>query len=581
MSATHSTDELTDPGRLAALRRTGLLDSAAEVSFDRIGELARRVLDVPVALVSLVDADRQYFKCALGLPEPWQGRRQTPLTHSICQYVVGSSAPLRIDDVTRDARLDDSLAPAELGAIAYLGAPLRSREGHVLGTFCVIDTKPRRWTDEDERFVTDLSGFVTSEIALHEAVGDREANARREARRRQQAEALFDLAEVLAGAVTVGEVVAAVAESDGGAVDADFVNIGLVCPTDDGPVLELRHAATLDAAIGDRWPSVPLDDATPLAAAITRGETILLPTSRSIAGEFPIGAADAAEAGFQALAAVPFRDGSGAIGFGWRAEHPLGERRRILTTVAGLVGQALERARLYDRERAIARELQASLLPPLIGVGGADIAARYEAGQEALDVGGDWFASVASPDASSYSLAVGDVVGHGVKAAGAMGQIRAAFEALALNATDLGSLVNRLDRYAAAHELLRYGTAVLVEYELGRDWVEVHSAGHVPAVIRRAAGDVVVLEEGEPPLGFDVDILRVCNTYPVAPGDVLVLYTDGLVERRGASIDAGLERLAAVLADIEPVTAAHTAETLLRTLGSAEDDAAVMVLRIT
>lgn len=582
VNAGSSTDELHDPGRLAALRQTGLLDSAAEVTYDRVGKLAQRVLDVPIALVSLVDADRQYFKCALGLPEPWNGRRETPLSHSICQHTLGRDGALRIDDTTLEPLLADNLAPPELGARAYLGAPLRSRDGHTLGAFCVIDTVPRAWTDEDEQFIHDLSGFVAAEIALREAVVDREAGARREARRRQQAETLFDLAESLAHAATVGEIVAAVADSGGGPVEADFVNIGLLRDGDDGPELELRHAATLPPDVGGRWPRVPVDETTPLGAALVRREPIMLSTPEAITTHFPSGADDAAAAGFQALSAIPLRDGTGVIGFAWRDRQGLGAAvGRVLTTVAGLVGQALERARLYDREREIARDLQASLLPPLSRIGEADIAARYEAGLDALDVGGDWYAVVETHDGSAYSLAVGDVVGHGVEAAGAMGQIRAAFEALAVNAADIQKLIKRLDRYAAGHDLLRYGTAVIVDYAPGRGTIEVHSAGHVPLVIRRGSGAVEVIDGGDPPLGFDPDIKRAATSYPVEPGDVVVLYTDGLVERRGSTIDEGLERLRAVLADVEGDGAAAVADSLIRTLGSVDDDAAVLVLRVT
>jgi hypothetical protein len=86
---------LRDEARLAALWRTGLLDTPPEEVFDRLTRLTRRMLDAPVALVSLVEADRQFFKSALGLPEPWATRRETPLSHSFCQHVVATGAPLR------------------------------------------------------------------------------------------------------------------------------------------------------------------------------------------------------------------------------------------------------------------------------------------------------------------------------------------------------------------------------------------------------------------------------------------------------------------------------------------------------
>ena len=85
-----------DETRLDALRRTGLLDTPPEEVFDRLTRLVRRLLGAPVVLVSLVDADRQFFKSALGLPEPWATRRETPLSHSFCQHVVATGAPLAV-----------------------------------------------------------------------------------------------------------------------------------------------------------------------------------------------------------------------------------------------------------------------------------------------------------------------------------------------------------------------------------------------------------------------------------------------------------------------------------------------------
>src|SRR4051812_29692981 len=89
---------VTDPDRLEAVRATGLLDSHITPSFDRLARLAAHVLNAPVALVSLVDADRQFFKSCLGLPEPWASERGSPLTHSFCQHPVATREPLLVDD---------------------------------------------------------------------------------------------------------------------------------------------------------------------------------------------------------------------------------------------------------------------------------------------------------------------------------------------------------------------------------------------------------------------------------------------------------------------------------------------------
>ena len=157
---------LAEPGRLAALHDSALLDSPPEEQFDRLARLAARVVNAPVALVSAVDEDRQFFKSCLGLPEPWATRRETPLSHSFCQHVVAAREPVVIRDAREDEKMRDNLAIRDLGVIAYLGVPLITREGHAIGTLCVIDHQPRVWTSEEIELVQDVAAAVVTEITL-------------------------------------------------------------------------------------------------------------------------------------------------------------------------------------------------------------------------------------------------------------------------------------------------------------------------------------------------------------------------------------------------------------------------------
>ena len=159
-------EALRAPERLASLRRTALLDTPPEESFDRLTRLAARALNAPVALVSLVDEDRQFFKSCLGLPEPWGSRRESPLTHSFCQHVVAGREPVVVADARRDPRLLDNLAIRDLKVIAYLGVPLVTSDGQAVGTLCVIDQEPRTWTTEEVDTVRDLAAAVVTEIDL-------------------------------------------------------------------------------------------------------------------------------------------------------------------------------------------------------------------------------------------------------------------------------------------------------------------------------------------------------------------------------------------------------------------------------
>ena len=159
-------DAVADPRRLAALHRVALLDTPAEEAFDRLTRLAVKVVEAPVALVTLVDAERQFFKSAIGLPEPWASTRGTPLSHSFCRYVVWMGAPLIVEDARQHPLVAGNPAIAELGVIAYVGVPLTLAEGARLGTLCAMDYAPRRWTVEQVGLLRDLGAAATTEIEL-------------------------------------------------------------------------------------------------------------------------------------------------------------------------------------------------------------------------------------------------------------------------------------------------------------------------------------------------------------------------------------------------------------------------------
>jgi PAS domain S-box-containing protein len=157
---------LGDPARLEALRRTALLDTPPEEAFDRLTRLAARILAAPVSLVTLVDRNRQFFKSGHGLGEPWASRRQTPLSHSFCRYAVAHGEPFVVEDAREDPRVHDNLAVPELGVVAYAGVPLFTNDGHALGSLCVIDSKPRRWREEELAALEDLAAAAMTEVEL-------------------------------------------------------------------------------------------------------------------------------------------------------------------------------------------------------------------------------------------------------------------------------------------------------------------------------------------------------------------------------------------------------------------------------
>lgn len=159
-----------DGARLAALRGLGLLDTASDESFDRLTRLATTVLGVPVSLVSLVDADRQFFASQQGLDGNWAEFRQTPLSHSFCQYVVATQQPLVISDAREHPLVAGNLAIRDLNVIAYAGMPLILDDGHAVGAFCAVDSQPRDWTDAELEVLRDLAATVKELLDLRNAL---------------------------------------------------------------------------------------------------------------------------------------------------------------------------------------------------------------------------------------------------------------------------------------------------------------------------------------------------------------------------------------------------------------------------
>ncbi|MEM1089030.1 MAG: ATP-binding protein [Pseudomonadota bacterium] len=153
------------------LRELDLVDAAPEQNFDSLTELAAHLLNVPVALVSIVDfdQDRQFFKSQHGLQDPWRERRQTPLDHSFCQHVVGRDCPLVVDYAPSHELVKDNLAIPNLGVMAYLGTPIYGEGEEPVGAFCVIADEPREWTEKDQASVQKISSCVSDLIRLKAA----------------------------------------------------------------------------------------------------------------------------------------------------------------------------------------------------------------------------------------------------------------------------------------------------------------------------------------------------------------------------------------------------------------------------
>lgn len=153
-----------DPVRLAALEAARVAGAGADDGFDSWVRLAARLLRTPVALISFIDDQRQQLKSFQGLGEPYASRREAPLSHSLCKYVVAGEQPMALDDARLSA-LRDNPGVTEGGVVAYLGVPLRAND-EAIGTFCVFDVKPRVWAEEDIALLEEFAHAVEAQIAL-------------------------------------------------------------------------------------------------------------------------------------------------------------------------------------------------------------------------------------------------------------------------------------------------------------------------------------------------------------------------------------------------------------------------------
>lgn len=161
---------LQNPLRLAALKASGLMDSPPEESFDRVTRLAARLLVAPSALLSLVGEDRQFFKSQVGLSDPWATSRESPLSHSFCQWVVCGREAVTVNDARQHPVLRDNLAIQKMGVIAYTGVPIFTANGEALGSLCAIDARPRTWSAHDQAVMHDLARLAESSVAYAELV---------------------------------------------------------------------------------------------------------------------------------------------------------------------------------------------------------------------------------------------------------------------------------------------------------------------------------------------------------------------------------------------------------------------------
>ena len=155
--------------RLAELLRLSLLDTAPEDAFDRVTRKLARIFDVPIALISFLDTEREFFKSQVGLPDDLVAAHSMPRAGSICGHVVASNEVLVVEDLARDRRFSNHALLKERKFRFYAGVPLRSPAGQPVGTLCILDARPRQMTEREKRLLQVIAEEVTEQIALRTA----------------------------------------------------------------------------------------------------------------------------------------------------------------------------------------------------------------------------------------------------------------------------------------------------------------------------------------------------------------------------------------------------------------------------
>ena len=490
-----------DPQRVAAVEATRLLDSEPDESFDQLARLAAAVLGVPWVFVTLVDEHRSFWVSAVGVdPDPGSGLYgENTVGDSFCQYVIAADGAVIIDDARLDPRSAGNPSIKSMGVVAWAGFPLRSTDGYVVGTFCAVDRVAREWSGEDITLLHALATAATSHLQLRGALAVAKESARElraEMERREvlvsRATLLAQLAQELSAVSTVEQVARVVTTTGRDVLGAVFANIAVVDA--DHRHLDIVHSPPLPPEMAERYSRIVLSDDLPLAHAVTRGESILLPDLDVDEGPIPEHPRrhDRLPV-WSPRRPIPLfrsdRSVAGAVGVGWSGPTVFTPIvRSVLTTVSEMCAQALDRSQVGDARTQFVRSLQYALLSSTGLRDGLDIAAEYIAANDALGFGGDWYDFIhLSP--TRTALVVGDICGHGIEAAARMTQIRGSINALvSLHSNQLGRLFDRAEQQLNLRTNEFVATLSVHVIDTDTNTISYVSAGHPPALLVDESG---------------------------------------------------------------------------------------------
>ncbi len=461
---------------------------------------------------------------------------------------------------------------AELRSAGWAAIPLVTSQG-ARGALHLSFHALRHLREDDRERLLSLVGQCSQALERSELYeGER--------RSRLRAERLQSMTTLLSNALSTADVATVVADEVAAAVEATGVAVTAV---HDG------EAADTLAVSGDGEKLAPLlaGKATdgPVAAAIRERRSLAYESGAHLLEAFPDTPLEQAPRGpVLVVPLVAARRANGLLVAAWDEPRRVADDdRSLVAALAGQAAQALDRASRFESEQTIAETLQRSVLPAsLPRVRGVELAARYLPGSAHLDVGGDWFDALPLPD-GKVGLVVGDVVGKGVQAAATMAQLRNATRAYSVERLKPASVLLRLNRLADEMLDTSFATLAYLWLDPVTRVCRMSSAGHPPPLVASPDGRVELLENVRGlPLGTGIRSRYRQETVELAAGSIVLLYTDGLVEQRGHSIDEGLDLLCEAVAAAPKDPDRLLEHILQHVVGNGEraDDIALLAARV-
>ncbi|MEV0197695.1 SpoIIE family protein phosphatase [Nonomuraea sp. NPDC050691] len=391
---------------------------------------------------------------------------------------------------------------------------------------------------------------------------------------------LVHLASTLTRAVTVQDVVDLVTEQVIVLCDAQGMAILLA---ENGRMLVVG-SHNYEPEVIDHFDGLPLTAHSASQHVMLTGEAAFFGNWEELAARHPDAVAQPGMAAWAVLPLIASDRPIGTVVLSYEHAHVFtADERATLTSLAGLVAQALERARLYDVKHHLAEALQASLLPSALpSVPRLDVAARYLPATRGMDIGGDFY-DLIRLDESTAAAVIGDVQGHDMTAAALMGQVRTAIHAHATAGASPGEVLFHTNRLLIDLAPDLFTSCLYVNLDLERHVACLASAGHLPPLLLRPGtpAEIADMPAGLL-LGLDPDADYPTMELPLPPGSMLALYTDGLIEAPGIDIGEGMEALGRRLTRCSGRPLAMVAQTLIDhalDVQQRTDDIALLLLK--